>query len=166
VRALVAHEPPLFDLLPERAHYRAMLDEVERTFAAEGPAAANAVLGRGLDMGPAEEDRAPGGGPAEPPDAETLGMFGRLEKNFAFFIGYEVPPFGRYVPDYATLRSGGVRIVPAAGAASAGEPPHRAAHALGARLGTATATVPGDHGGFGQQVPAFAARLDELLRAQ
>ncbi|GIF68303.1 hydrolase [Asanoa ishikariensis] len=164
VRVLVAHEPPLFDLLPERDHFRAVIDEVEKTFAADGPEAANAVLGRGLDMGPAEEeDRAPGGGPAETPDPETLAMFGRLEKNFAFFIGYEVPPFGRYVPDYATLRTGPVRIVPAAGEASAGQPPHRAAQALGERLGAPTAGVPGDHGGFGQQVPEFATRLDELL---
>ncbi|MEV0713692.1 alpha/beta hydrolase [Asanoa sp. NPDC050611] len=167
VRKLVVHEPPLFDLLPEHAAHLAMIDEVERTFAAEGPAAANAVLQRALDMGPADEDeRAPGGGPAEAPDPETLAMFGRLEKNFAFFVGYEVPPFARYVPDYATLRDGAVPIVPAAGEASVGQPPHRAAYALGERLGTATAPVPGDHGGFGQQVPAFAARLDELLRAQ
>lgn len=167
VRTLVAHEPPLFDLLPERDQFAAVIDEVEKTFAAEGPAAANAVLGRGLDMGPAEEeDRAPGGGPAEAPDPETLEMFGRLEKNFAFFIGYEVPPFNRYVPAYATLREGPARIVPAAGAASVGQPPYRAAYALGERLGTATAPVPGDHGGFGQQAPAFADRVDALLRAQ
>ncbi|MEV4620047.1 alpha/beta hydrolase [Asanoa sp. NPDC049573] len=166
VRRLVAHEPPLFDLLPERDTLMAMVDEVEKTFAAEGPAAANAVLQRGLDMGPADDaqERAPGGGPAETPDPETLAMFGRLEHNFGFFIGYEVPPFSRYVPDYAALR--GVDIVPAAGEASVGQPPHRAALALGERLGTAAASVPGDHGGFGQQVPAFAARLDGLLRAQ
>ncbi|HTF10841.1 MAG TPA: alpha/beta hydrolase [Asanoa sp.] len=166
VRRLVAHEPPLFDLLPERDELRAMVDEVEKTFAAEGPAAANAVLG-GLDMGPADADeRAPGGGPAAEPDPETLAMFGRLEHNFTFFIGYEVPPFGRYVPDYAALRDGTVEIVPAAGEASVGQPPYRAALALGERLGTAAASVPGDHGGFGQQAPAFAARLNELLREQ
>ncbi|MEV4534695.1 alpha/beta fold hydrolase [Asanoa sp. NPDC049518] len=167
VRTLVAHEPPLFDLLPERDHFRAVIDEVEQTFAADGPEAANAVLGRGLDMGPVEEEnRAPGGGPAETPDAETLAMFGRLEKNFAFFIGYEVPPFARYVPDYATLRSGPVRIVPAAGEASVGQPPHRAAQALGERLDAPTAPMPGDHGGFGQRVPEFAARLEGLLGPQ
>ncbi len=166
VRTLVAHEPPLFDLLPEHDHFRAVIDEVEKTFAADGPAAANEVLGRGLDMGPAEEERAPGGGPAETPDPETLAMFGRLEQNFAFFIGYEVPPFNRYVPDYSTLRAGAVRVVPAAGEASAGQPPHRAAYALGERLGTPTAPMPGDHGGFGQRVPEFAARVDDLLRPQ
>ncbi|SNT65994.1 Pimeloyl-ACP methyl ester carboxylesterase [Asanoa hainanensis] len=167
VRTLVAHEPPLFDLLPERDHFRSVIDEVEKTFAADGPEAANAVLGRGLDMGPAEEDdRAPGGGPAEAPDPETLEMFGRLEKNFAFFIGYEVPPFARYTPDYATLRGGPVRIVPAAGEASVGQPPFRAAYALGERLAAPTVPMPGDHGGFGQRVPEFAARLDALLRPQ
>jgi pimeloyl-ACP methyl ester carboxylesterase len=168
VRRLVAHEPPLFDLLPEHDLLMAMIDEVEKTFATEGPVAANAVLQRGLDMGPADsdEERAPGGGPAETPDPETLAMFGRLEHNFGFFIGYEVPPFGRYVPDYEGLRARGVDVVPAAGEASVGQPPYRAALALGERLGTAAASVPGDHGGFGQQVPAFAARLAELLRTQ
>ncbi|MDG4827305.1 alpha/beta hydrolase [Asanoa sp. WMMD1127] len=164
VDTLVAHEPPLFDLLPERAAFAAMIDEVEQTYAAEGPVEANAVLQRGLDMGPADDERAPGGGPAEAPDPETLAMFGRLEQNFAFFIGHEVPPFNRYVPDYDALRAGPVRIVPAAGEASVGQPPHRAAQALGERLGVPVAPVPGDHGGFGQQVPAFAARVAELLR--
>lgn len=166
VRALVVHEPPLFDLLPERDRFRAMIDEVEKTFATDGPEAANAVLSAGLDMGPGEgdEERAPGGGPAAEPDPETLAMLGRLAKNFTFFIGYEVPPFSRYAPDYAALREGPVRIVPAAGDASTGEPPHRAAHALGERLAVPTLTVPGDHGGFGQQVPEFAARLDAILR--
>ena len=143
VRTLVAHEPPLFDLLPERDHFRAVIDEVEKTFAAEGPMAATRCWAAASTWArPRRRTGRRAADPAEAPDPETLAMFGRLEKNFAFFIGYEVPPFNRYVPDYATLREGPVRIVPAAGDASTGQPPYRAAHALGERLGTATAPVP------------------------
>jgi len=44
-----------------------------------------------------------------------------------------------------------------------GEPPHRAACALAERLGTQPVMFPGDHGGFGAQPDAFAAKLHEVL---
>jgi hypothetical protein len=92
-----------------------------------------------------------------------VAMLARFEKNMVFFIGYEVPPFGRYVPDIAALKTSPVRIVPAAGSLSAGEPPHRAALALAEQLGTEPVIFPGDHGGFGAESEAFAARLREVL---
>jgi len=164
VRTLIVHEPPLFDLLPEHAMFRAMVDRVETAFATEGPQAAHAVLAAGLAM-TADEDRSPGGGPTPATlDPDTAAMMSRLAKNATFFIGYEVPPFSRFVPDYAAVAAGPVRVVTAAGDASEGQPPNRAAHALGARLGVPTVPVPGDHGGFGQQAPAFAAAVDAILR--
>jgi pimeloyl-ACP methyl ester carboxylesterase len=164
VRALVAHEPPIFDLLPDRDHWRTVMGDVEDAFAKDGPGAAGQVLTEGMAMNGGEEERAPGGAetPSEP-DPETMAMMGRLEKNMAFFIGYEVPPFGRYSPDLAALRASGTRVVAAAGDASTGEPPNRAALALAVRMGTRPAMFPGDHGGFGQRVEEFAARLHEEL---
>ncbi len=53
-----------------------------------------------------------------------------------FFIGYEVPPFARYVPDIAALQASSVRVVAAAGEESEGEPPHRAALAVAELLRT------------------------------
>ncbi|GII28173.1 alpha/beta fold hydrolase [Planotetraspora mira] len=173
VRLLVAHEPPLFDLLPDRDHWRAVVQEVEDAFLKEGAGAANQALAAGLRMSggePAEESsgeerRIPGGeeAPQGEPDPETLEMMARLGRNMEFFIGYEVPPFSRYVPDLATLRTSRVRVVAAMGEASEGEPPNRAAAAVAERLGTTPVPFPGDHGGFGALPETFAAKLHEVM---
>jgi pimeloyl-ACP methyl ester carboxylesterase len=181
VRALVAHEPPLFELLPDREHWRTVIQDVEGAFRSDGAGPAMQVLGAGLKMSggeqqdageqtegnaaPSRRGRLPGGaeGPQGEPDPETMAMMARLQKNMEFFIGYEVPPFNRYTPDINTLRASSVRVVAAMGDASEGEPPHRAALALAERLGAETVLFPGDHGGFGAQPQAFAARLNEVL---
>ncbi|GAA4292019.1 hypothetical protein ACFQY7_46720 [Actinomadura luteofluorescens] len=111
-------------------------------------------MGGGEEEGPAEQ---------EPPSPEMQAMFARFEKNTDFFVGYEVPGFGRYEPDVEALRGSPVRIVPAAGADSVGEPPHRAALELAERLGTSAEIYPGDHGGFGPHAAEFAARLAETF---
>ncbi|GAA4572702.1 alpha/beta fold hydrolase [Planotetraspora kaengkrachanensis] len=173
VRVLVAHEPPLFDLLPDRDHWRAVIRDVEDAFVKEGAAAAQQALAAGLRMRggePAEEPsdegrRVPGGeqAPRGTPDPETLAMMARLEGNMEFFIGYEVPPFSRYVPDFAALRKSRARVVAAMGEESDGEPPNRAALAVAELTGTRPVAFPGDHGGFGALPGAFAARLHEVI---
>jgi pimeloyl-ACP methyl ester carboxylesterase len=170
VHVVVAHEPPSFELLSERERFSALMQDVEDAFAKEGADAATAILGAGLQMQGGEpddggEERIPGGAeaPQGAPDPETAEMMARMAKNMEFFIGYEVPPFGRYVPDLAALRSSSARIVAAAGEASAGEPPHRVAFALAEQLGSQAVLFPGDHGGFGLHAGEFAALLDEVL---
>jgi len=94
VRVLVAHEPPVFDLLDDRDHFAALMSEVEQTFARDGAAAAGAVFGAGMQMrdGSASEDeseRIPGGAEASPElDPELAAMMGRMAANMEFFIGY------------------------------------------------------------------------------
>ncbi len=168
VRTVVAHEPPLFELLDDRERWRAMARDVEHAFRTGGPAAAGEILTARLEMGSGgpDEDRVPGGGPQGGPDPETLEMLARFEKNMEFFLGYEVPPFAGYLPDLAALRGSAVRVVPAVGERSAGEPPYRAAFALAERLGTTTAVFPGDHGGFGADVVGFGSRLHEVLKGE
>lgn len=169
VRTLVAHEPPLFELLPDRDRWRTVIQDVEDAFVKEGAGAAMQVLGSGFatsgDPAPDRDGRLPGGGeaPNVEPDHETMAMMARFEKNMEFFIGYEVPPFNKYVPDFAALLASPVRVVAAVGEASEGEPPYRAAVAVAERLGTQPVVFPGDHGGFGAQPEAFAARLHEVL---
>ena len=167
VRTVVAHEPPIFELLPDRDHWRAVMRDVEDTFGAKGAGPAGEVLNAALQMsGDGEEDdRAPGSGPAPKgdPDPETMQMMARMGQNFVFFIGYEVPPFARYTPDIAALRASPVRVAMAVGEASRGEPPYRAACAVAERLGTEPVVFPGDHGGFGSEAVAFAAKLREVL---
>ena len=167
VRTLVAHEPPIFELLPDRDQWRAVMRDVEDTFTAKGAEPAGEILNAALQMsgGGQEDDRAPGGGPAPQgePDPETMQMMARMGQNFVFFIGYEVPPFARYTPDVAALRASPVRVTMAVGEASRGEPPYRAAFAVAERLGTEPVVFPGDHGGFGSEAVAFAAELREVL---
>lgn len=168
VRALVAHEPPLLTLLPDAGHWEAVMADVERAYRVGGVGPAMGTFGAALGMGgdedaPAEEGPA---GEQEPPSPEMQEMFARFEKNTDFFVGYEVPGFGRYTPDVEALRGSPVRIVPAVGEESAGEPPHRAALELAERLGTPAEIYPGDHGGFGAHAAAFAARLRETFRAE
>jgi pimeloyl-ACP methyl ester carboxylesterase len=168
VRLAVIHEPPQFDLLPDRDRFAKLLVDVEAAFAADGPEVAQQVLAEGLGMGhgPTDEDRVPGGAeaPAEP-DAQTLEAMERIGRNFVHFIGSEVPAFGRYRIDLDALRPHQHKIVPALGAASADEPPARAAVALGDVVGVEPAVFPGDHGGFGNEAEAFAERLDAVLRS-
>ena len=166
IRTLVAHEPPLFELLPDRDHWRTVTQDVEDTFGKEGAGAAMQVLAAALKMsgGEPQDDRIPGGGQAQPePDPETMQMMARMGKNMEFFIGYEVPPFARYTPDIAALRTSPAQVVMAVGEASEGEPPYRAAFAVAERLGTEPVVFPGDHGGFGAQPEAFAAKLRDVL---
>jgi pimeloyl-ACP methyl ester carboxylesterase len=167
VRTVVAHEPPIFELLPDRDHWRAVMRDVEDTFGAKGAEPAGEILNAALQMSGSgqEDDRAPGGGPAPQgePDPETMQMMARMGQNFVFFIGYEVPPFARYTPDIAALRASPVRVTMAVGEASRGEPPYRAAFAVAERLGTEPVVFPGDHGGFGSEATAFAARLRDVL---
>jgi hypothetical protein len=90
-------------------------------------------------------------------------MTGRMGKNLDFFVGYEVPPFAEFTPDFEALKAS--RVVLAAGDASVGEAPHRAAFAVAKRLGTQAELFPGGHGGFGTRSEAFAARLRGVLTA-
>jgi pimeloyl-ACP methyl ester carboxylesterase len=167
VRTLVAHEPPLFDLLPDRDRWRTVIQAVEDAFAEGGAGPAGQVLSTALGMsgGGEEDDRAPGGdqAPQGEMDPETMEMMARMGRNMEFFIGYEVPPFSRYTPDIAALQASQVRVVMALGEVSEGEPPAQAAIAVAERLGTRPVAFPGDHGGFGAQPEAFATRLHDVL---
>jgi pimeloyl-ACP methyl ester carboxylesterase len=159
VRALVAHEPPVFDLLPDAEHWRQVMRDVAAAYDEGGAGAAGPVFGAAMGMSGGE----PPAGENFVPDPEMLAMFARFEKNTDVFFGQEVPVFGAYAPDVDALRASPAPIVLAAGAASVGEPPHQAALALAARLDRSAEIFPGDHGGFGAEHVSFAGRLDEVL---
>jgi hypothetical protein len=94
---------------------------------------------------------------------EVAAMFARFEVNTAYFVEREVPVFGRWVPDLAALRNDGVRVVPAVGVDSDGEPPHRAGQAVADLLGVDALVLPGGHGGFGTHTARFAEVLRQVL---
>jgi pimeloyl-ACP methyl ester carboxylesterase len=156
VRRLVAHEPPAFEELPDRDRWRAMVAEIERVFAADGPGAAGHVLTTALEAdGPAE--------PAHQPDTNPdPAMMARMGRNFRFFIGYEVPTFSRDVLDLAPLSTVDLRL--AVGAESEPSRPYvRAARAIAEQVGAPIVTLPGAHGGFGTHAASFAEVLASTM---
>jgi pimeloyl-ACP methyl ester carboxylesterase len=176
VRVLVAHEPPVTELLPDVQHVRAVVDGIERAYreGGNGPAWAKFVslvmhAGPVTADGVAPVDWPPGG--ANPADDSPESDAGQppqepSQKQAAddelFFLRM-LRPFTRYQPDVEALRAAGPRVVVGIGAASRGEVAARSATALAERLGLSTTTFPGDHGGFMSDPVAFAARLREIL---
>jgi pimeloyl-ACP methyl ester carboxylesterase len=168
VRTLVAHEPPLAALVPDREHALAVCRAVHDTYQRSGRNAAMAhFIAIVSHRGPFTAELAA----APAPDPAAFGMpsdddGSRDDLMFAHSMRW----LTSYEPDLEALRRAPTRIVVAVGAASDGELAHRGGEAIAARLGTAPAVFPGDHGGFlgneyGQpgEPDAFAATLREVL---
>jgi pimeloyl-ACP methyl ester carboxylesterase len=152
VRALVAHEPPITELLPDAARQRAFVQDVYDTYRREGagPAMGKFLAGAGLGGGPKAADSGPAGsGPRGEPSPEMLEGMARMQGNIEFFLAHMFRAIAGYVPDIARLRAAPTRIVVAVGDASQGQVAHRAGLALAEHLGTDAEVFPGDHGGYG-----------------
>ena len=178
VRVLVAHEPPVTELLPDAEHVRAVVDDIEHAYRDGGTGPAwgkfvSLVMYDGLVTadGVPPATWPPGGADtteAEDAKESDVGQAAqqRSDKQAAddelFFLRM-LKPFTRYQPDVEALSSGRPRVVVAVGAASRGEVAARSAAALAERLGTSTTTFTGDHGGFMSDPGGFAARLREIL---
>jgi pimeloyl-ACP methyl ester carboxylesterase len=167
VRTLVAHEPPLAKVLPDReealAAVRGVADAYQRGGFGPGMARFIALTSvEGLipaDFAEVPVDPSAFGLPTEDDGRRDDPL---LAQNIITCIHYE--------PDFEALRSVPTRIVVAAGAESAGQMAHRGALGVAERLGTAAVTFPSDHGGFlggeygGMGDPdGFAAKLREVL---
>jgi pimeloyl-ACP methyl ester carboxylesterase len=171
VRTLVAHEPPLASVLPDREHALAANRAVHETYMRSGFGAGMAhFIAVSSHEGPftAEIAGQPGpdpamfGLPATDDGSRTDPLLGQ---NMLTSIDYE--------PDFDALRSASTRIVMAAGEESEGQLANRGAVAVAERLGTKPVMFPSNHGGFlgdeyGQPgaPDAFAAKLREVLAAR
>ena len=157
VRTLVAHEPPLLELLPDAAEQRAATDDIIETFHREGVGAAwmKFMANAGFDVG-GGEDGAPTPPPGEPSEQDLA--------NSARFFAHELRDTTRYVPDISGLKAGPTRIVVGIGAASAGLITYPTSKALAELVGVAPVEFPGDHGGFVGQPKEFAERLQSVLK--
>jgi pimeloyl-ACP methyl ester carboxylesterase len=168
VRTLLAHEPPLAGLLPDREYALAAVRNVQEIYHragfGAGMAAFIAMVGHPGPIGPdfleqPAPDPAMFGLPAEDDGSRDDPLLGA---HMLACTGYE--------PDTEALRAASTRIVLAAGTESAGQLANRGAYAVAERLGTTPVLFPGGHGGFlggeyGQtgEPDAFAARLREVL---
>jgi pimeloyl-ACP methyl ester carboxylesterase len=137
VSTLVAHEPPVTQLLPEPERTRAWQDqqEAEDIHQAEGafPALLKFAAFAGID--PADRE----------PDATVTPLGPERLPNLEFFLTHDAPAVRRHQLNMAALKDAPTRIVPAVGQASA------------------HVEFPGGRNGAVFQPRAFAARLQEVL---
>jgi pimeloyl-ACP methyl ester carboxylesterase len=171
VRTLVAHEPPLASILPDREHAMAATSAAQETYRRSGWGAGMAqfiVLTSHQGPFTAEIAGRPG------PDPAMFGMPAEDDGSRTDpLLGQNIVTSTHYEPDFDALGSASTRIVLAAGEESEGQLANRAAFAAAERLGTRPAMFPSNHGGFlgdeyGQpgQPDAFAAKLREVLAAR
>lgn len=156
VRALVAFEPPVTDLLPDAAWFQESGARVSETYRREGFEAAMAVFL--ADAGLDNNDE-----PPTEPDSEQAEFMAAMAANMEVFIGRVFAQLAGYLPDVDALRAHPGRIVLGGGTTAKGEAAHRATVALAERLGTPVVDFPGDHGGYGAEPELFATVLRRVL---
>ncbi|RSS50704.1 alpha/beta hydrolase [Streptomyces sp. WAC07061] len=156
VERLVAHEPPVVEVLPDAAEHRVFLARVQEVFRAQGLMPAVALFAAGLSK------------PSTEPKAEVKLPPARAEQTMAglpYFLGRIVPGFMSYVPDVQRLGALADRLVLAGGRDSGGELPYRAASFLAERLGTELLRFPGGHIGTTTHPAEFAGALRKAFSA-
>jgi pimeloyl-ACP methyl ester carboxylesterase len=153
VRTLIAHEPPLLELLPDAAEQRANTDAILDTFHRDGFGAAwiHFMRNAGFDVSPDDATS----GPAEPSEDEI--------RQAARFFEIDLLPTTRYVPDIDVLKNGPTRVVVGIGVDSGRLLTYRTSVALAGLLGVAPVEFPGDHGGFMGAPTGFADVLRGVL---
>ena len=168
VRTLIAHEPPLAALLPDRERVLAATRDVHETYMRSG-------VGPGMAKFIAltsHKGEIPADWPDRPaPDPAAFGLPTEDDGSRDDpLLGMAMGSTPEYEPDFDALRAASTRIVMAAGEESAGEMANRGAYAVAERLGTSVVVFPSHHGGFlggeygwAGEPEAFAAKLREVL---
>lgn len=154
VSTVIAHEPPLAALLPDRDELRRRTDAMIETYLAGDRIAAWREF---LDMAdiflPDEVfDVVFSATPEGQPAADERFSFAHMEVPTTF-----------WVPDLAALRRSSDRLMIGIGEDSAGELCDRAARALGSALDVEPVMFPGGHIGFAEDPSQFATHLRSAL---
>ena len=169
IGTLVAHEPPLAALLPDReaalAACRAVFDTYQHSGFGPGMARFIAVVSHD---GPFDPDYA-----AQPaPDPAMFGLPTADDGNRTDpLLAQNMVTCTQFEPDFDALRAASTRIVLAAGTESQRQLAGRGAFAAAERLATTPVMFPGGHDGFlggeygghGTDPDGFAAKLREVL---
>jgi len=155
VHTVIAHEPPLIELLPDRAERHAGNEDViARWLAGDFAGSWRAFLDNAdLHLPPGAFEAMFAAEPRPQMIADTT------YQNL-----HMLRPTTHWKPDITALASAPTRIVVGIGEASAGQLCDRTSRALAAELGTEPTMFPGGHAGFAEDPDGFATRLRSVLR--
>lgn len=150
---VVAHEPPVLELLPDAAEQRAATDSIIGTYHRDGVMAAFGAFMANAGFPMPEEG---GQGPEQEFSEQDMADARR------FFV-HELRGTTRHEPDTDALRTGPVRVVVGIGAESGTLLTDRTTRELARRLGVDPVVFPGGHGGFTDDPGGFAELLLRTL---
>lgn len=155
VDTVIAHEPPLAELLEDRDELRRQTEDMIETYLAGDRRGAWTAFMETANI--------------HLPDKLFDAMFGgdlegqaAADERFAFAHMELATTFWR--PDLSALRGAEVRLVLGIGQDSADELCDRTSRALAAELGIPPTAFPGGHVGFLEDPSAFAARMRAVLQ--
>jgi pimeloyl-ACP methyl ester carboxylesterase len=158
VRAAVAHEPPILELLDDPKAWAARFAGIHATYTSAGlwPAMAQFAQAVGLTRPTAE---------AEIVSPERVALMERLPDNMAFWFEHEFDSYPAYRIDLRKLEALGDRLVLAGGRDSreAAAMPYLPNVGLAQQLGLTIVDFPGGHTGYTEHPAEFASQLGELL---
>jgi len=156
LRGVIAHEPPVLELLPDAAELHAGNEVViTRWLAGDYAGSWRAFLENANIRLPEGVFEAVFDGE---PDAQALA-------DTTYQNTRMLRPTTRFVPDVAVLRAAGARVMVGIGEASAGQVCDRTSRALASALGIEPTMFPGGHTGFAEDPAGFATRLRSVLAA-
>ena len=155
VRTLIAHEPPLLELLPDAAQQRANTQDIIDTYRTDGMQLAwfKFMVNAGFDMSAPEGAELPK--PPEPSEDQR--------REAARFFNHELWHTTSYIPDVEALKASPTRVLVGLGVNSGHLLTYRTSTTLADLLGNTTVEFPGDHGGFMEAPTEFADALRAVL---
>ncbi|PBC54176.1 alpha/beta fold hydrolase [Rhodococcus sp. ACPA1] len=155
VHTVVAHEPPLDELLDDREELRVKTDDIiDAHLSGDVVGAWRKFLALANIHLPEEVFQQMFAGER---DAQT-------EADDYFQHAHMLRPTTRWCPDVAALRSVTTRVLVGLGEESGGQLCDRTSRALAAELGIEPTLFPGGHIGFAEDPASFAPRLRVVLR--
>jgi pimeloyl-ACP methyl ester carboxylesterase len=154
VRTVIAHEPPLTELLDDREQLQAQTEDLIAThLSGDVTGSWRKFLAQANITMPEDVFEAMFGGERDPQQAAD-------ERHW---FAHEMRPTIRWQPDIAALRDGPSRIVVGIGEESRGQICDRTSTALAEALDTEPTMFPGGHTGFAEDPDAFGTRLRAVL---
>jgi len=155
VHTVIAHEPPLIELLPDRAARHAGNEEViAKWLAGDRAGSWRTFLANANIQLPEGVFEAMFAGEPDP----------QATADASYQNSHMLRPTTHWQPDITALRSAATRVVVGIGETSASQLCDRTSRALATALGTEPAMFPGGHTGFAEDPDGFATRLRLVLR--